>query len=48
MFSFVEKLVSNSLVPKYVIIINKPEAVTKLFIDIGALFKLLLKSYNYS
>lgn len=44
MFSFLEKIVFNSLVPKYVIIINKTEAVTKLFIDTTALFKLLLKS----
>lgn len=47
MFFFVEKFVLNFLVFKYVIIINKLEVVIKLFIDIGVLFKLFLKFYNY-
>lgn len=46
MFSFLEKIVFNSLVPKYVIIVNKTEAITKLFIDISALSKLLLKCFR--
>lgn len=46
MFSFLEKFVFNSLVPKYVIIVNKTEAITELFIDIPALSKLLLKGFR--
>ena len=47
MFSFLEKkIVFNSVVPKYVLIINKIEAISKVFIDIAVLFKLLLKCFR--